>query len=601
MPELPPVKVKVNVDTSQLREAEVQMEMFGKTVGHSTDSASASVKKMGDDIDREAKKASKGLKDVGDQSDKSSTQLLDLGRAGVQPANALIGLGVALGVLMTPLLAYTAGLAAALALGAVVVGGLAALGVGVIALADHYGKWAEAAKTLTTAQANLVTATKAHDAAIVSLDKAQNNYNKSASPNNLLTLHAAQQKATESANQLAAAHTALTAAQQNATNPLTTLTNHLDAMAKVLGQQAVPAATSLLHWLDFLIPTVQRLGSELITWFSERIPTVIPFATELFQIFTDAIVDLGKKVGPIFDEVLAHPQAVEAAFKKAMGGAVDAVVWILTKLGELTKWWDQNGPQLEKDASQTMGTITNTMIFVVQAIGQLSLAMNQIEQASQPAWQSITEGIRTAQPMLDKAVEIFHALDPIVQTTGKHADALKPIFQAVGILLSFMATSAVLTMVSLELLAWAIIILVGWLSAAVDWIRRVGDAGGLAGIAMSKFGGAVHALMDDLSRLLGWLGRVASALNNLPHASIGISWPTGRASGGPVIPGGVYTVGEHGPETLIMGERGGMVVADGGGQSSGGRSVIINVIGSGMSSDQVAMAISRRMSAATGR
>lgn len=37
-----------------------------------------------------------------------------------------------------------------------------------------------------------------------------------------------------------------------------------------------------------------------------------------------------------------------------------------------------------------------------------------------------------------------------------------------------------------------------------------------------------------------------------------------RASGGPVMPGNVYTVGEQGPETLVMGARGGYVIPNSG-------------------------------------
>jgi hypothetical protein len=43
-----------------------------------------------------------------------------------------------------------------------------------------------------------------------------------------------------------------------------------------------------------------------------------------------------------------------------------------------------------------------------------------------------------------------------------------------------------------------------------------------------------------------------------------------RALGGPVLPGRSYTVGEHGPERLVMGARGGMVIAGGGGNGSMG-------------------------------
>lgn len=57
--------------------------------------------------------------------------------------------------------------------------------------------------------------------------------------------------------------------------------------------------------------------------------------------------------------------------------------------------------------------------------------------------------------------------------------------------------------------------------------------------------------------------------------------PTGgaRASGGPVEPGGVYTVGEQGPETLFMGSQGGYVAPRGSRGSSGGDTYIFNISG----------------------
>jgi hypothetical protein len=53
-----------------------------------------------------------------------------------------------------------------------------------------------------------------------------------------------------------------------------------------------------------------------------------------------------------------------------------------------------------------------------------------------------------------------------------------------------------------------------------------------------------------------------------------------KASGGPVLPGQSYTVGEHGPETLVMGSSGGFVIPNGGSSGGGGGSgspVVIQV------------------------
>jgi hypothetical protein len=47
-----------------------------------------------------------------------------------------------------------------------------------------------------------------------------------------------------------------------------------------------------------------------------------------------------------------------------------------------------------------------------------------------------------------------------------------------------------------------------------------------------------------------------------------------KAGGGPVSPGGVYVVGEKGPETLVMGSQGGTIVPNG-----GGNTVILNIYG----------------------
>jgi len=51
--------------------------------------------------------------------------------------------------------------------------------------------------------------------------------------------------------------------------------------------------------------------------------------------------------------------------------------------------------------------------------------------------------------------------------------------------------------------------------------------------------------------------------------------PGGRAGGGPVQAGEAYTVGEHGPETLVMGSQGGNVVPNGAGRGGGNLTLII--------------------------
>jgi hypothetical protein len=73
-----------------------------------------------------------------------------------------------------------------------------------------------------------------------------------------------------------------------------------------------------------------------------------------------------------------------------------------------------------------------------------------------------------------------------------------------------------------------------------------------------------------------------------------------RAAGGPVVPGRIYTVGEHGPETLVMGSRGGVVIPN---ASSADRPPAANItnnytINDATNPDLVAMAIDRRIARA---
>src|SRR5215813_2953043 len=102
--EIGPVKIKVDFDGSELDRGEVQMELFGREVGRKLGPASDAFDKLGNDAERATSRVTKGLKDVGDQSDKSGQSLFDFGRAGVQPMNALIGLAVAAGIALAPLI-----------------------------------------------------------------------------------------------------------------------------------------------------------------------------------------------------------------------------------------------------------------------------------------------------------------------------------------------------------------------------------------------------------------------------------------------------------------------------------------------------------------
>jgi hypothetical protein len=98
-----------------------------------------------------------------------------------------------------------------------------------------------------------------------------------------------------------------------------------------------------------------------------------------------------------------------------------------------------------------------------------------------------------------------------------------------------------------------------WNVALSMGLGKVQDA--VVGIVkgIGQFIAGLQWIASNASRIMGGVGGVGGAL----HGVI-----PGLASGGPALPGRIYTVGEAGPETLIMGSSGGMVIPQGG-KSSG--------------------------------
>jgi len=93
--------------------------------------------------------------------------------------------------------------------------------------------------------------------------------------------------------------------------------------------------------------------------------------------------------------------------------------------------------------------------------------------------------------------------------------------------------------------------------------------------AIEKVVGVFVTLIGRIQDAINWLGNFnkTAAVNTAAAAAYQAGQAGGRfagrhrAFGGPVEPGGVYTVGEHGPETLVMGSRTGNVLPHGAGFS----------------------------------
>jgi hypothetical protein len=97
----------------------------------------------------------------------------------------------------------------------------------------------------------------------------------------------------------------------------------------------------------------------------------------------------------------------------------------------------------------------------------------------------------------------------------------------------------------------------GLLLATLDWAGKAWSAIGDVNYALAKMIGLEDKAATGYNRISG----IGSALK----ASSGGGPGDRRASGGPVMAGQTYTVGEHGPETLVMGGGSGTVLPNGGG------------------------------------
>jgi hypothetical protein len=106
----------------------------------------------------------------------------------------------------------------------------------------------------------------------------------------------------------------------------------------------------------------------------------------------------------------------------------------------------------------------------------------------------------------------------------------------------------------------------------------------------SAHGGERTAILAEIKALKGLEAQARLASKEVADATAyhGLASDRGRAVGGPVFAGQTYTVGEQGPETLVMGGSGGYVIphsgsrgGDGGGGGGGGAARLIQLVVSG--------------------
>jgi hypothetical protein len=144
----------------------------------------------------------------------------------------------------------------------------------------------------------------------------------------------------------------------------------------------------------------------------------------------------------------------------------------------------------------------------------------------------------------------FRTFSTIIQTVAKHAGTLKSVLVTI--------TKPLQIQLKILLAIWDKVLAA--VSTGAGLLSHVPGVGG----KFKGVQGAADAARETLKHPLGpatkqpGVGKKGGRLRGLP-----------RQHGGPVYPGGTYTVGERGPEMLTMGKGSGYVTPNGGGGGGG--------------------------------
>jgi len=498
--------------------------------------------------------------------------------AGAAVIPVLIGIGAAAALALAPVIAFGVGLSGALTVMATGLGIIGGLGAVIVLLATHYATTTQASQNLAAAQAGLSTATNAHTIAVKELDTfLANTKGHRLSAIQWQLLGDLQKNVTDTTYKLAVAQNSLAASTGATASPVAKLSQHFGEMADRLGQRALPAANAIGGFLDRLIPSVEKVGGALIDAFSGRQVFLLDIMGKIAESLFGTFDKLGPVIGKFLGAFIDRAPQMQALFGEVLSFGVGAITGLLTNLLRLSDWFFTNLPTIRPVAAAVFNDLGRLAMWladtafpaIVAAGANLDRIIRQVIDAFQKAWPTISQvaGLLAA------------SLGPALQVVSQHSDWLKVALLAVGVVLGTVVVAAAAVVA-------AAVVLVAILEKVFDasgWLEgRMRDLAdiikGAVGDAFSALGGFVNGLLADIQNVVTWIGNLADAIRHLPsipgvagvQAAVSAVTSIPHAGGGPVLPGNVYTVGEAGPETLVVGQSGGYVIPHGQARSAGG-------------------------------
>jgi hypothetical protein len=330
-------------------------------------------------------------------------------------------------------------------------------------------------------------------------------------------------------------------------------TNHLGQLADHLAAVSEPLMGPILDLLTSMADQAAVVGDQLLGAFGARLPEVLSQARGILGDLFAALEQAAPVVSRFFDAFLQRGPGLNLIFQGMLSVGVGAINGLLTNLLRLSDWFTARLPTMGPIVSGIMGNIGSALQRVATDAGKVvdwfTANWHSITDAANQTWQAISAGWALVKPLLDSdARAVMETFNGLMKDAHTHSEALKGTLFALGVVLGLLATTVEGASIIFMGLLDTLIQVVTWIQAMATWVNTV--TGGWEGL-----GRAAQGALDAL-------GRVADVGLGLPGTG-----GLGRASGGPVNAGGVYTVGEHGPETLVMGPSGGYVIP---GSGSGG-------------------------------
>lgn len=299
-----------------------------------------------------------------------------------------------------------------------------------------------------------------------------------------------------------------------ASDPLLGLHHNLSRMADVWGTQALPMAREIIAWLNSLVPAITAAGTAMFSWFGSRLPDILSFASDMVHIFLKAWDQLGKALGPVFDQILKHKPELEELFTLMLHIAVEVIKPILeqllkfqawfthelpqilpivrtimtqlgqafdgltTNLGHITDWFTKEMPKMAPIANQALGGIGTTIQVVGQAAAHLVEWFIQhwpeISRIANNVWTGIKEGWDLLSPVLTvlakKAVEDLGAA---FKKLDEHGDAVRSTMNLLGIVLAIVAGAILILVAFIGQLISFLVDVITKVQDAVTWFEKL--------------------------------------------------------------------------------------------------------------------------------